>query len=239
MRGTRAVAAIVLAVVTACSKPPSPPVQELAEAPREDVRAAPVSDLEFSDEILQSIALDLVREARLRGIEEVSGRNRVERLLRLEATIGRSEAALERVNQLVGLLTNHDASEWARLRQRAELEFSARKDPVAKRVLDLLARWRVEKSEIAFRYLSSNYRMFMSRMEWERRFHDFVAQRPADAATWGWLLLRENPEAPRREYGRADAETAYRYYLKHIGVGNAREAQQLFSVPGVQIAEAP
>lgn len=231
----RAIAAMLLAVM-GCGSPPSPPAGGLVEEPREAVRAAPLSDLEFTDELLQSIALDLVREARLRGIQEVSGRNRVDRLLRLEASIGRSEDALYRVNQLAAMLTAHDASEWAKLRHRAELELSGRRDPVAQRVLDLLARWRVEKSEIAFRYLSSNYSMFMSRMEWERRFHDFVAARPADAATWGWLLLREDAEAPRREYGRADAETAYRYYLRRIGLGNAREAQQLFSVPGVQIA---
>jgi hypothetical protein len=228
---TRALAAILL-VVTACGRPSSPPAVELAEEP---VRAAPVTDLDFRDVILQRIADDLVREARFRGIEEVSGRNRVERLLRLEATIGKSEAALQRVNQLTSHLLDHDASEWAELRQRAEVEFTGRNDPVARRVLDLLVRWRHKKSDIAFRYLSSNYTMFINRMEWERRFHDFVAARPADAATWGWLLLREDPDAPRQEYGRADAEAAYRYYLKLIGRGNAREARELFSVPGVQI----
>jgi hypothetical protein len=216
---------------------PPPPADGSPPSPT----SAPVTDLEFRDAILQSIATQLVREARFRGIEEVSGRNRIERLLRLEATIGggKSEAVLERVNQLTALLTNHDASEWAQLRQRAESEFSGRNDPVARRVLDLLARWRHEKSDIAFRYLSSSYTYFISRPEWERRFHDFVAARPADAATWGWLLLREDAETPRREYGRADAETAYRWYLKRIGAGNAREAEELFSVPGVQISAAP
>ena len=235
---TRAFVAVLL-VLVACSNPPAAEVGELPEEQRAAVRAVPVSDLEFTDVILQNIATDLVREARLRGIEEVSGRNRVERLLRLEASIGRSQAALERVNQLVSMTTSHDASDWAKLRQRAEAEFSGRNDPVAGRVLDLLARWRHEKSDIAFRYLSSNYTHFISRMEWERRFHEFVAARPADAATWGWLLLREDQSGPAREYGRADAETAYRYYLKRIGVGNARLARQLFSVPGVRIIEAP
>jgi len=236
---TRALAALLL-IVTACSSPPGPGVGELPEGQPDDaVRAAPVTDLEFTDVILHGIARELVAEARLRGIQEISGRNRVDRLLRLEAAMGNSEAALQRVNQLVSLMVAHDASEWARLRQRAETEFSGRHDPVARRVTDLLVRWRHEKSDIAFRYLSSNYTYFISRMEWERRFHDFVAERPADAATWGWLLLREDADAPAREYGRADAETAYRYYLKRIGLGNAREAEQLFSVPGVAIAEAP
>lgn len=228
--------AALLLVVTACSSPPSSTVGEL---PDEPARATPVTDLEFTDAILQNIARETIAAARLRGIEEVSGRNRVERLLRLEASLGRSQAALDRVNSLVALMLNHDASEWARLRQKADLEFRGREDAAARRVIDLLTRWRHEKSDIAFQYLSSNYTHFISRMEWERRFHDFVAARPADAATWGWLLLRENANGPRREYGRADAETAYRYYLKMIGRGNAREAQELFSVPGVQIAAAP
>ncbi|HYC92695.1 MAG TPA: hypothetical protein VEO54_26035 [Thermoanaerobaculia bacterium] len=230
----RALAVILFAA--ACSRPSSPPVVELAEEP---VRAAPVTDLDFRDVVLQGIADDLVREARFRGIEEVSGRNRVERLLRLEASIGKSETALQRVNYLTSLLLAHDASEWAKLRQRAEAELTGRNDPVARRVLDLLVRWRHKKSDIAFSYLSSNYTHFINRLEWEHRFHDFVAARPADAATWGWLLLRADAAAPRQEYGRADAETAYRYYLKRIGRGNAREARELFSVPGVQITAAP
>lgn len=228
----RALAAMLL-IVAACSKPPSATV---SEPPPEPVRSVPVSDLEFKDVTLQDIAMQLVREAKLRGIHEVSGRNRIERLLRLEASLGNSEVALARVNELVRHLTNHDASEWANLRQRAEAEFSGRNDPVAMRVVDLLTRWRERKADIAFEYLSSNYTRFISRMEWERRFHDFVAARPADAATWGWLLLREDAAAPAKEYGRADDETAYRYYLRMIGLGNAREAEELFSVPGVRIA---
>ena len=229
------VLAAILLVVVACGKPPSPAV---SEPPDESVRTTPVTDLEFKDPLLQGIAMQLVREAQSRGIHEVSGRNRVDRLLRLEASLGRSEAALARVNELVSHLTNHDASEWARLRQKAEAELSGRPDPVALRVVDLLTRWRERKADIAFEYLSSNYTRFISRMEWERRFHDFVAARPADAATWGWLLLREDAEGPRREYGRADDETAYRYYLKRSGLGNMREGRELFSVPGVRIATA-
>ncbi|MGZ5432694.1 MAG: hypothetical protein ACXW31_10360 [Thermoanaerobaculia bacterium] len=78
----------------------------------------------------------------------------------------------------------------------------------------------------------------MSSMEWERRFHDFVAARPVDAATWGWLLLRANEQATKQQYGRADAETAYRYYLELTGLGDGREAKRIFSVPGIEIAEA-
>jgi hypothetical protein len=221
---TRQLAAILL-VLTACGKAPSTAVSEPPAAP---IRSVPVTDLEFKDVMLQEIATHLVREAQSRGIHEVSGRNRVERLLRLEASLGKSEVALARVNELVSHLTNHDASDWAKLRNRAEVEFSGRNDPVATRVVDLLTRWRVRKTDVAFGYLSSNYERFISRAEWERRFHDFVSARPTDAATWGWLLLREDASY-------ADAETAYRNYLKLTGAGNAREAEELFSVPGVQI----
>ncbi|HEX6082984.1 MAG TPA: hypothetical protein VF266_00560 [Thermoanaerobaculia bacterium] len=223
---TRALFAVLLLVIAACSKAPSAAVNE---SPPEPARSAPVTDLEFKDVMLQEIATHLVREAQRRGIHEVSGRNRLDRLLRLEAMLGKSEIALARVNELVPHLTNHDASEWAKLRQRAEAEFSGRNDPTSQRVADLLARWRARKTDIAFGYLSSNYDRFISRAEWERRFHDFVAARPADAATWGWLLLRENAS-------HGDAETAYREYLKRTGAGTAGEAEELFSVPGVQIA---
>lgn len=234
---TRRSLAAILLLLGACGSPSSgPPV---SQEPRELVRATPVSDLQFNDWQLQTIARDVIREARLRGIEEVSGRNRVDRLLRLETSLGRSQDAMLRVNQLVAHLTSHDSSRWAKLRQRAEVEFNGRNDETAKRVRDLLARWRHEQSDIVFDYLSSNYKAYISSMEWERRFHDFVAARPVDAATWGWLLLREDADAPRREYGRADAETAYRYYLRHIGLGNAREARELFSMPGIEIAVPP
>jgi hypothetical protein len=229
--------AAVLLILSACGSPSSSPAPEISDDAPPFVRATPVTDLEFNDQLLQGIAMNLIREARARGIEEISGRNRVERLLLLEASLGDSHLALDRVNELVRHLTAHDVSEWAKLRQRAELEFGPRDDVLARRVNDLLERWRHEKSESAFRYLSSNYKTFMSSMEWERRFHDFVAARPVDAATWGWLLLRANERATIQQYGRADAETAYRYYLELTGLGDGREAKTIFSVPGIEIAE--
>ncbi len=229
--------AAVLLILSACGSPPAPPALEISDEAAPLVRTTPVTDLQFSDQLLQGIAMNLIREARARGIEEISGRTRIDRLLLLEASLGDSHLALDRVNELVRHLTNHDVSEWARLRQRAEVEFAGRDDVLARRVSDLLERWRHEKSACAFRYLSSNYRTFMSRMEWESRFHDFVSTRPVDAATWGWLLLREYPQETRRQYGRADAEAAYRYYLHLTGLGEGREAKRIFSVPGIEISE--
>src|SRR5687767_5182582 len=157
----------------ACSNPASAPPKEVDEPPREIVRVSPVTDLRFNDYQLQVIAMDLIREARLRGIEEVAGCNRVERLLVLESTLGNSHVALDRVNELTRHLTAADASRWAKLRQRASLELRTRTDPDARRVRAMLSRWQQEKSAIAFRYLSSNYTRFISGMEWERRFHEF------------------------------------------------------------------
>ena len=87
-----------------------------------------------------------------------------------------------------------------------------------------------------FRILSSNYSTpYFTTLEWERRFHEFLAERPADAATWGWLVLREYRAITMRQYGRADAEMAYRFYLESSGLGDGREARELFSVPGADI----
>jgi hypothetical protein len=197
----------------------------------------PVTDLQFKDVLLQEIATHLVREARSRGIEEVSGATRIECLLRLEASLGRSQLALDRVNELVSHFTANDAGSWAKIRQQTEMRFGRRKDEGARRVNALMERWRHRKAEIAFEYLSSNYSRFISSAEWERRFHEFVVAQPADTATWAWLLMQNDPEGLRQLYGRVNAELAYRNYLEARGVGGAKEARQLFSVPGIEISE--
>jgi hypothetical protein len=214
--------ALLLLLLGACSQPASTPATDIEERPREIARAAPVSDLQFNDYQLQVIAMDLIREARSRGIEEISGRNRIERLLLLESSLGTSQHALDRVNELTRHLLAADASRWAKLRQRAELDLANRTDPDATRARELIAAWQREKSAIAFRYLSSNYTRFISSMEWERRFHEFIATRPADVAAWAWLLAHDNAQTPH-----ADAETAYRNYLAETGAAEPSTARVL------------
>jgi hypothetical protein len=43
----------------------------------------------------------------------------------------------------------------------------------------------------------------------------------------------------RRQYGKADVETAYRLYLETNGFGSAGDAERVFSVPGIEIAASP
>lgn len=227
----------VLLILIACSGEPSTPASALADEPRPVTQTAPVSDLRFNDEQLQRIAANLVREARLRGIDAAPGPNRVERLLWLEGRLGSSTLALRRTNALVTQLTTTDASQWGKLRQQAAREFSTRDDETARRVADMLTRWQQRKTEAVFQYLSSNYRTrFISSLDWEHRFHDFVTERPMDAATWGWLVSRAYAEETRQQYGQASAESAYRFYLEFSGLGDGREAKRIFSVPGIEIA---
>lgn len=228
---------LLLVVLPACSKPGDVPRDDSFEDGQEVLRGIPVTSLQFSDSYLQEIATQLVREARSRGIDEISAQNRVDGLLRLEASLGGSHLALDRVNELVSHLVGNDASPWAKLRQRAELQLGRRNDEGARRVMALLERWRRRKANIAFEYLSSNYSRFISSAEWERRFHEFIAGRPVDVATWAWLLMQDDPGKLRKRYGRVSAELAFRNYLESRGVGGAKEARQLFSVPGIEIAE--
>lgn len=232
-------ATAVMLILIGCSGETSNPAPEVVHQTPVVTVTAPVSDLTFNDDQLQQIAGKLIAEARLRGIEAVPGANRVERLLWLEGQLGNSSHALTRANALVTQMTASDASQWGKLRQQAAREFSTRDDEVARRVNDLLMRWQKRKSESAFRYLSSNYEtIYMSSWNWEQRFHDFVIERPIDAATWGWLLLRMHAEDARKQYGRADAESAYRFYLEFSGLGTGREAREIFSVPGIEIRAA-
>jgi hypothetical protein len=206
---------------------------------REAIAPAPIDDLAFKDPQLQAIAANLVRQAGARGITSSSGRSRVERLLSLESSLGHSDLALQRVNRLAADLARTDGSQWAKLRSRAADEFSRADDGVARRVSEMLLRWQRRRLEHAFRFLSSNYSTpYLTTMEWERRFHDFVQEQPMDAATWGWLLLRDYGAVARQQYGHADAESAYRFYLESSGLGDARESSQLFSVPGIAITRS-
>lgn len=219
--------ALFLLLLGACSRPAATPAHDVEERPQEVPRAAPLSDLQFKDYQLQVIAMELIREARSRDIEEVTGRNRIERLLLLESSLGNSQHALDRVNELTRHLLAADASRWAKLRQRAALDLAGRNDPDATRARDLVTAWQREKSAIAFRYLSSNYTRFISSMEWERRFHEFIATRPTDVATWAWLLLYEDPKTHH-----ADAETAYRNYLAATGAAEPSTARVLLRGAG-------
>ena len=206
---------------------------------REAITTAPIDDLTFQDVQLQAIATSLVRQARVRGIITSTGRSRVERLLSLESAVGRSDLALDRVNKLAADLFMTDGSQWAKLRRRAADEFGRCDDGVARRVSEMLLRWQRRRLEHAFRFLSSNYTSrYLTTMEWERRFHQFVQEQPMDAATWGWLVLREYGAATRQQYGRADSESAYRYYLESSGLGDGRESRDLFSVPAVEITRS-
>lgn len=228
----------VVLILLGCGGETPTPATEVDDQPPVITVTAPLSDLRFKDEQLQQIAERLIPEARRRGIEAVPGANRVERLLWLEGQLGSSSHALARANELVTHLTTTDASQWGKLRQQVAREFSTRDDEVAKRVNDLLRRWQQRKAESAFRYLSSNYKTaYMTSWNWEQRFHDFVTERPIDAATWGWLLLRMHAADAQKQYGRADAESAYRFYLEFSGLGNGREAREIFSVPGIEISE--
>jgi hypothetical protein len=231
-RFMRALIAAV-AVLAACSGPPASLERQVEQKPQ-----VSVADLEFNDPQLQIIATRLRQRAGLQGVETSSGHNRVERLLSLEASLAGNGLAFQRVNKLVAEMTATDVSQWAKLRQRAEREFTARHDDVGRRVSDMLARWQRRKTEAVFRYLSSNYEStYITSLEWERRFHEFVIARPMDAATWGWLVLGAYADDARQQYGRADAEAAYRFYLEFSGLGDGREARRVFSVPGIEIDE--
>lgn len=222
----------MLLLLSACGSPSTPTENAV---PAQKLEPIPISDLQFNDYGLQDIASRLGREARLRGIDSIPARHRIDALLRLEASLGRSTAAMARVDVLVSHITATDIGEWAELRRRAAREVAGKNDEVSRRVHDLLWRWEQEKAESTLRYLSSNYERFISHAEWERRFHEFVSKRPMDAATWAWLLYRHRAEVTRQHYGKANPELAYRHYLVTGGFGKAEEARQLFSVPGVTI----
>ncbi len=237
LHSMRRTLAFVMFLFAACGSPTPPPARDIAREAGDGSRTVPISDLHFKDHGLQEVAATLVRKAHQRGIEVSSGRNRIERLIALEASLGGSTAALERVNTLVSQMTANDVGRWAKLRQRADLEFQRADDDAAKRVRDLLKRWQLEKTDAAWSHLSSNYKYFIGRDEWERKFYEFVSTRPRDAATWGWLIARHEGPLVQEQYGRADAETAYRFYLEFSRFGDAREAREVFSVPGVAMEE--
>ena len=200
------------------------------------VAAAPIADLHFNDPQLQAIATELAAQARARGITATSGRNAIERLLALESSLGSSDRALRRANKLAADLMMSDSSQWARLRARTQSEFAGRNEAVAQRVSDFFVRWKREQLDIAFDFLSSNYSSkFIPPIEWEQRFHRFLIRRPFDAATWGWVVLRGYGRMTEQQYGHADSELAYRFYLESTGLGDQREARDVFSVPGIAI----
>jgi len=227
-----------LGFASACSAPD--PRADSLEVSRPRAIEASIADLQFNDEQLDAIATALIDTAKKRGIESSSGTNRIERLIALEAALDAPPAALHRVNYLVLQLTQTDRSEWARMRQKAERDFCARAEPEPVRVCDMLRRWHQYRTASVMSFLSSNYEhQWIPEMEWERRFHEFAAARPMDAGSWGWILLRERREMVEQQYDRADAESAYRFYLEFTGFGTGRDARNAFSVPGVAIAAAP
>lgn len=192
-----------------------------------------IADLRFNDEQLDAIAASLIAEAKTRNIETSSGATRVDRLIALEAALDAPPSALHRANYLAIRMTQNDRSEWARIRQRAEREFCGGEDTAAQRVCDMLRRWHQQRTASVMSFLSSNYdHQWIPEMEWERRFHEFVAARPHDAGTWGWLVLRDRRQTVEQQYDRADAESGYRFYLEFTGFGTGRDARNAFSVPG-------
>lgn len=228
----RPLVAVFLLLLAACSGQHSAPETIADEKPP----LGSIDDLDFNDPDLQLIATELVREARMRGIHESAGATRVERLLALEGTIGGTRA-LRHVQTLVDRLAMTDGTQWAKLRRKTESEFSTRNDDAARRVTDMLLRWKRERLNESLRYLSSNYtKTYIPSLEWERRFAAFVAARPLDAATWGWMVAREYGNDVAAQYDRADAESAYRYYLEFSGLGTNRDVRRIFSVPGIEIA---
>jgi len=200
----------------------------------------PISDLHFNDIQLQRIATRLIRQARARGIDSSSGRDRVERLLSLEARLNAPPDAMGRVDVLVSRMTQTEVGRWAEVRRGAETQFGKRHDETGDRIRDLLWRWQRRKFVSITRYLSSNYRSpKISGVDWERRFNDFLQESPRDAAAWGWLVSREYGSSVREQYGRVDAEASYRFYLELSGLGTAQDAREIFSVPGVANGEDP
>jgi len=208
--------------LSGCGKPATEPVAiaTVSSAPR-----VSVDDLRFNDPQLQSVAASLVQHAHARGIATVAGRNKVEQLVALEGQLGDSQLALGRVGEIAKDMLMTDGTQWSKLRRRPQ---------TSERASDLLQRWQRQRLDIVYDYMSSNYdRRWISSYEWEHRFHDFVKARPVDAGTWGWIVLQEQRAATRQQYGDATPELAYRYYLESTGLGDAREASLLFSVPGV------
>ena len=228
--------ALWIVVLAACSAPMARPPAHAAVA-GEPTR--PVADLRFQDPELDSISVKYVREAQARGIVEIAGRTRADRLMALESALGNRSTARDRIDALAAEMIGRDVSQWAGLRAGALREFHGRADEAGLRVGDLIDRWQRQRFEAAMDYISSNYTtLYVPSIEWERRFHDFIRATPRDATTWGWLVLYEESPNVESQYGRADAETAYRYYLEFSGLGTAGEARDLFSVPGIALDAA-
>jgi hypothetical protein len=181
----------------------------------------------------------LTRQAKARGIAAVSGETAIERLLVLEAALGAPPRASRRADDLAARFIARDATQWSRMRGEMAGEFHERDGEEAMRVRDFFDRWHRRRHDEAMRFLSSNYStIYVPTLEWERRFHDFVAENPRDAVTWGWLFQRRDGACVKRQYGRVDGELAYRFYLEFSGLGDGREARRLFSVPGTAFVES-
>lgn len=228
----RSIAACLLLIACSCGDAVRPVNDFVVEPPP----SRPITDLHFNDEQLQAIAETLVRQAQRRGVRESPGATRAERLLALEASLGAPPLALRRVDRLAAELTYTDASQWAKLRRAADREFRGRDDAIAKRMTAMLDGWQRQRLASAMSYMSSNYTSrYIKSIEWERRFADFLAAHPADAAAWGWLVAREYKADVAAQYERADAEQGYRFYLELSGLGTHRDARRAFAVPGIAI----
>jgi hypothetical protein len=227
--------AVAVLLASACGEDRTPQVARSASTGARSAPAASIDDLEFRDLELNAIAKRLIAEAHRRKLRTTFAGNRVERLVALEAALGASPFALDRVNEITLDLTSGDTGPWARLRGRARRDFQRGHDESSRRVRSMLDDWEREKRMVILRAISEPARAWalFGDLEWEFYFHDFVKARPVHAGTWGWLVLIDRKAEIEREYGRADSETAYRYYLGLTRLGMDSEARDLFSVPGV------
>lgn len=192
-------------------------------------------DLRFNDPRLQSIARSLLADARLRHMDVPAKGNRVERLIALEAALGANPRALECVNAEAIRAAAADNGEWARLRSAMRREFDAVDGLTAVRVCSLVDDWQRERTRLVIEGLSAGTVPVSDGREWEARFHGLIRSRPVHAATWAWIVARARRAEVARQFGHADAESAYRFYLSSIRADPDPEVHDLFRIPGIRI----
>jgi hypothetical protein len=226
----RCALAATLLTATACAPAES---SRPAPEPLTASRVFDVSDLRFSDRELDLIARTRVQQARSRGIDSVKAASKVDALVTLESMLDAMPLAVDRFNAFARNAMWSDRSAWSALRRRSRRRFGGA-DAVSQRVQALLDEWDRQKLRIIAGDLENRQWVWnYSEQRWESEFHDFIRKRPLHAATWGWLVLGERGPEVRRQYGRSDAEYAYRFYLELTRLGTGEEARDLFSIPGI------